>query len=166
VLKNLTQAGLDVTVLASTPKTHDKVILLLNATKQRLMLELTRLNSERDAYSNGREMRRQLEEWNSDENNDDLQSNRPAWHRLDPERGKVNGDELYDAHKWEAERLMSYADEMHCIARIIRGDVAQMTSGDAEGGEAVNDPLSTVFIGAGIGQFAIIHLSTFWFIFS
>jgi hypothetical protein len=158
VVENLTQAGLDVTILRSTDQSKDKVILLVNASEARLTQEWKRLNAERHEYKNAPEMMLKEEMFEDGQHNheyfDDLITARPAWHREDPIRGKLSEDD-YESKKWESERDLSYADEILCIQRILRAS-PEPTVGTDSVHDLVVDPsdkLVAIFRGAGLREF-------------
>jgi len=115
----LVQSGLDITLLASTDKTSDKVVVLINVTKERLKNELLVLNGEHEGFSNNSDIQALEDLWDS-ETVDDMLFDRPAWHREDPVKGRVIESDSYEKFKWEGYRYMTYADEIQCIARILR----------------------------------------------
>ena len=117
----MVDAGLDVTVMAATTETREKIVLLVNASKRRLITELQQLNGEREGFSNRHELRVLEKMWES-ELVDDLLFDRPAWHRNDPVKGRVIEAQDYEKYKWEGHRYMTYADEIQCLTRIIRGE--------------------------------------------
>eukprot|EP00301_Raphidiophrys_heterophryoidea_P013611 c2106_g1_i1.p1 GENE.c2106_g1_i1~~c2106_g1_i1.p1 ORF type:complete len:965 (-),score=158.68 c2106_g1_i1:214-3039(-) len=132
VIKNLCNAGLDVTILNPTKDTEDRVVLLLNIQKLRLVQEMQTLVADRQGYSNLSEIR----QWDAiveatanglqpqtDDYSNELLTDRPAWHRSSG-KGTLPAT-AYDAGKWESERLCSYADELLCIKRVVHGKIEE-----------------------------------------
>ena len=155
VIRDITDAGLECTVLKATTMSNHKVVLLINSTKERLLHEWKLLQAERTNFKNAVDMRlleRQLEESQGVEF-DEYFLERPEWDRDNPQKNRIRSEEELKTIRWEAERSLSYADELACISRIMHGSKEPQIGSEEMYGKVMgaNDPSRfRLFRGAGL----------------